>query len=1653
MKTHLPSPFNYSRSFILTIAAFLFLCGISKGQTVRYVTTTGLNTGTGTLANPYNTILKAIAAATTVNGDTIKVAAGTYTVIATTTVNKSVAILGTGATSSDVILDRGTYGVSAINGLTVTVSNVLIKNIKITRFDAGIVNTSSTVTNLKLDNVQLVENYSAGFFSGVSIDSLTIANSTLSYNGNKAGFTSISTSKRGIYLLNGVSYSKIKFDNNTVDYNGLAGIEISSISTTTSIDGITITNNMVRNNLDAQVSLWLGTANPLKKAISVSNNTIVLSDTARYGIEIRNPAGNGKASGAGSVVVTNNNISVVSHTGNSRDMAAIAVIRRKEGSALATMNDQPQGVVVSGNTISNFQNPRLGNAFGIVFGGIGHKVSGNTISNTEYSIQLQSGNTNFASNSSTPDVAGQVNNSYFDRDNSKYVCVEMGSNTIISSGAERLTTGIAVFSSTLPLKTTTNSTIGETFCTLQQAIDFQATLAGNTITATAGTYDEQVVIGKGVIIDGTDTTRIATFTGIATGALGIFTVNSKDVTIKNFKFIADLSKINSAIISSADASNLVINGNLFYSDKPVPAAFKGGYSTRNCIYITNSSSNITIQSNTINSLKGPLFRAGVAVDNSNGMLVGGNNLIDGNNFLSSVNHDVIIKNYNGAQTVKNNIFNGGGVEVANSSGDGAFIVSNNSFDGTYSHTIPTAMVRIFTNASSGRTINFSYNTFINQKWTVSFENTRNVVLDHNEITAAYDSFRLISVNTKLRQTTAPATLETIDIKLTNNNLNSAAGLTTGNALEFLNFDQLPANNYIKGNYVIGESGNENNFNANIPTFIKVSNLNGVYSLTQPFLDLYPEYVGIQDTSTTGYWKRDIFARYNKFYVNGALKLPTSFSADDLNKINARIFDRQDDINIGAVVLMPTWSGATGTDWADSTNWSYKFSPAAGLDAVIYPQINQPELFADAACDSIILSNNMTIKTGIHSLTVFGNVRSNGTMDATIGSITLAGTAPQVLSGLMVVKNLTLNNDSGAIIVAGTGNKVTLRGIYKPAKGVLTTNDNLVLKSDAAGTAGIDSGRGSYIIGKVTVERFIPAHRSWRFITSPVNVSGPQTIHDAWQEGVNNTTLNYSGNVNPASGYGTHITLGNAPDSGFDVGINNNPSIKGYNAITNKWVILPSTNIPISDYAAYMLFVRGDRSIDLSQGVNAPATNTILRSLGNIRMGDQHFNVAATGFTILGNPYASPIDLNQIGKSNSTNIQDNFYIWDPKITGSNGVGGVVNISWDGSVYDITPPPVSSISQYIQSGSSFYARTNDQATPGSLVVKETDKKNAGSDNVNRPQNVPGVVKMATNLYSVNSDGTTSIVDGVLNSFGDAYSNAVDNMDAVKLSNIAESFSTQRNGQQLVVERRQPVTIADTIYYRMIQMKVKDYNLEFKATGFENTGLNGFLEDNYLHTSRPVEPNGASIISFTISGESGSYAPDRFRMVFRPVSTLPVTIRTIKAWQQKDAVKVEWKVENELGIKQYEVEMSGGGTGFKWSATLIATGNSQGAYNWLDANAQEGNNYYRVKIVGVNGEIHYSSVVKVNIGKGKEQIKLKSGFITGGAITFRLINMPAGMYGLRLLNCLGQVICTKEVVHTTGNSIETLELNTRPAKGIYIIEFTSQDNKKITEKVFAE
>ena len=91
------------------------------------------------------------------------------------------------------------------------------------------------------------------------------------------------------------------------------------------------------------------------------------------------------------------------------------------------------------------------------------------------------------------------------------------------------------------------------------------------------------------------------------------------------------------------------------------------------------------------------------------------------------------------------------------------------------------------------------------------------------------------------------------------------------------------------------------------------------------------------------------------------------------------------------------------------------------------------------------------------------------------------------------------------------------------------------------------------------------------------------------------------------------------------------------ATANNFVPLPSgtNSTNINAYPGYYLFVRGSRAVNLSQGIYAIQDATVLRATGTLNQVNGNNvvknlgSLSANQYYLIGNPYASPIDLTNI----------------------------------------------------------------------------------------------------------------------------------------------------------------------------------------------------------------------------------------------------------------------------------------------------------------------------------------------------------------------------------------------------------------------------------------
>jgi len=757
---------------------------------------------------------------------------------------------------------------------------------------------------------------------------------------------------------------------------------------------------------------------------------------------------------------------------------------------------------------------------------------------------------------------------------------------------------------------------------------------------------------------------------------------------------------------------------------------------------------------------------------------------------------------------------------------------------------------------------------------------------------------------------------------------------------------------------------------------------------------------------------------------------------------------------GTGVGAGVWKGVN-TDWTDIQNWCDAV-PGVGTNVIIpagrpfYPIITTATPISKNI--SIAAGGTVTI-TGAGKLSIAGTITNAGTFNVADGTIEMIGSTAQTIPANVFqnndLKNLVISNSAASPGVT-LGGALNLYGklAFTGSSRTFTTAGFLTLRSTATGTASVGditnngTSTNNTITGDVSVERFASARRAWRFLSVPTQ-NNLQTIHEAWQE-------NQSANATTPAGYGIHITKDSANylAYGFDLRTTAGPSMKVYQPATGTWKGITSTiNVPgISDGkfvtgTGYMTLVRGDRTVN---SFPQAATTTVLRDKGALVTGT--FAAPAIGagqFAAIGNPYASAVDFSKLTK---TNLQDVYYMWDPQL---GSLGGYQTFTGP-NPYSVTPGGASynSGNYYIESGQAFFVHSSG---PGGTLSFNEPAKVDGSNLVLRT--VTTAKQLRTNIY-VNTSGTLNLFDGVLSQFDDSYSNSIDALDAVKLVNFSENLAMKVGDTKLSVERRTELSEADTIFYNLSQVRVQNYQFEFIPENIGQPGLTGFLEDNYLHTSTPVSMESTTKVDFNVVNDPGSYAADRFRLVFKQLGPVPVTFTSVRANKQNKNILVEWKVDNELNIHHYDVEKSADGHSFSKVHEELARGNNGAGsiqYNWLDTNPWDGDNFYRIRSIGAGNENKLSQVVKVNMAKLPSAITVFPNPVAEDGILYvGLDNKPAGNYQVSIVNAAGQTVSRKTLNHAGGNSVFSIVFDKHIAHGNYMINITGSDNVSTVFKI---
>jgi GH35 family endo-1,4-beta-xylanase len=254
--------------------------------------------------------------------------------------------------------------------------------------------------------------------------------------------------------------------------------------------------------------------------------------------------------------------------------------------------------------------------------------------------------------------------------------------------------------------------------------------------------------------------------------------------------------------------------------------------------------------------------------------------------------------------------------------------------------------------------------------------------------------------------------------------------------------------------------------------------------------------------------------------------------------------------------------------------------------------------------------------------------------------------------------------------------------------------------------------------------------------------------------------------------------------------------------------------------------------------------------------------------------------------------------------------------------------------------------------------------------------------------------------------------------------------------------------------------DYSLKI-SNNFDNlatdlytppTGLTLGIEGIYNPDGTPIEydetVNGlipvtitAGIISITAPATARKAASTFGNVSFGLVgSPLPIDLISFAAHQIDEQIALNWKTANEKSFSHFEVQK--GLNNKEFSSFDKIGGQSKSNYSAIDFNPENGLNYYRLKMVDLDGTTKYSKIISQEFNKNNAFLTVINPAENGEIkINTNLINPE-----FNLFNSAGQKLDFKKIESSLSQfSILPLEVKS----GIYFLT-VKNDNKQFTKKI---
>ncbi len=256
---------------------------------------------------------------------------------------------------------------------------------------------------------------------------------------------------------------------------------------------------------------------------------------------------------------------------------------------------------------------------------------------------------------------------------------------------------------------------------------------------------------------------------------------------------------------------------------------------------------------------------------------------------------------------------------------------------------------------------------------------------------------------------------------------------------------------------------------------------------------------------------------------------------------------------------------------------------------------------------------------------------------------------------------------------------------------------------------------------------------------------------------------------------------------------------------------------------------------------------------------------------------------------------------------------------------------------------------------------------------------------------------------------------------------------------VEATEQLTVGANGTYSMTIKRVSDGSVLLSYT------------NNNIQTIRPsntfIRPKWGIYRSITASS---LLRDDTLRIASVSITEnqpLPVTINHFTAKQNTNSILLNWQVSNELNFDKYVVELSINGINFSEINTIAA--HQLTNYQYLDNTCKTGTNYYRLKLVNIDGSFTYSNTIEIVFAN---QIQLQLSPNPVNNILQIVVKIPTlTQASINIISSIGQVVKSMNVGNTSQGNI-SVSLDGLSA-GFYAVQLVNNGLQIATQKIMKQ